>query len=657
MIPARELYWHISSPWLIYPLMFLALAICFYGFFRRYSLWKKGKPISKPNHIAQRVNVALNHTLGQRRILREKFPGMMHVSIFWGFIVLAFGTFAVAVQDHFGLPLLSGSFYLGLSLFLDIFGFLAILGVLLAAFRRYILKPDRLDNTLDDFITLALLFAILASGFVLESLRIAGTQDPWAVWSPVGKLGAVFCASLSLEEIISTYQMVWWGHLVLALGLIAYLPFSKLLHIFTSPVSIFLSSIEPQGALPYVDLEDETTESYGIAGLEDFTWKQLMDASSCTRCGRCQEYCPAYLTHKPLSPKENIQAMKGRNKIAEEALWSCTTCGSCEEQCPVFIEHVEMTVGWRRHLVLMENTYPIGLKAVYRNLENNANPWGMGSAERARWVREGELKFLAKEQKVEYLYWVGCSGAFDRRYQKVATAVCQLLRAAGVSFAILGNQEKCCGDPARRTGNEYLFQVLAKHNIATLHEHGLKKVLTSCPHCYNTLKNDYPQLGADFEVIHHAQLLEKLLRSGKIRLVCKEDVVTYHDSCYLGRYNGIFREPRNVLNAISGQSLIEMKGNKQKSFCCGAGGGRMWLEEIYGNKINEKRAEDILACGAKQVATACPFCLTMLEDGLKAKGMEHITVADISEMLWDACSDNPVRSEHHEDYSVGQGDF
>ena len=462
--------------------------------------------------------------------------------------------------------------------------------------------------------------------------------------------------------------------MALAFGFIAYLPYSKLIHIVTAPLNMYFESLEPKGTLTYINMEDEDAETFGVAKLEEYTWKDLMDTDACVRCGRCQNNCPAHLSGKPLSPKQLIQDLrqhltqKGEiilsnrqvliqkglygsesaagseevndilnqplvgNVIEEDVIWACTTCRSCMEQCPVLIEHVPKVVELRRNQVLMESNFPPEAQISFRNMENNGNPWGMGWQTRADWAKGLGVAAISEEPDAEYLYWPGCSGAFDARNRKVSTALVKLLQAAGVKFAILGNEEKCCGDSARRLGNEYLYYSLAQENIETMKGYGVKKIITQCPHCFNTLKNDYPQLGGNFEVIHHAEFLAQLLREGRVKTnQSLEATVTYHDPCYLGRYNDIFSEPREILRTV-GANLVEMERSHEKSFCCGAGGGRMWLEESLGQRINEMRTEQVVACSANIVGTACPFCLTMLTDGIKVKEAE-VKALDIAEIL------------------------
>ncbi|MEL7566589.1 MAG: heterodisulfide reductase-related iron-sulfur binding cluster [Dehalobacterium sp.] len=668
MVPTRELYWNIHGHGIMYLLFIVALGVFLYGFYQKVRLWRIGQKVKRYDQPVKRLMSVLVYGFGHKKIIREGYPGLMHLSLFWGFVVFIIGTIIVAAQADLGLHLLYGHFYLVLSLLLDLAGLAAIGGITMAMVRRYLLKSDRLDNKPDDAFSLVLILFILITGFLLEGLRITGTNDPWAIWTPVGKAVALLFTGVAPESIISIFQVFWWGHLVLAFVFIAYLPYGKLFHMLTSPLSQFFRNLDTHSSLTLIDFEDEENEHYGVDNIQGFTWKQLMDTDACTRCGRCQDHCPVYLTEKPLSPKALTQNLKrhlnkegckiiaaARNVnessgvkeaaagtegtinligdvVEPDALWSCTTCRSCEEQCPVFVEHVDRNIEMRRYLTMMESDFPSELQAVFRNMENNGNPWGIGWANRADWAKGLGVPILAEGYEAEYLYWVGCAGAFDDRNKKVALSVVKLLQRAGIKFAILGTEEKCCGESARKLGNEYLYQIMARENVETLNNYGVKKIIASCPHCYNTLKNDYLQLGGNYQVMHHTQLLTQLIKEGKLKPSGLNLTVTYHDSCYLGRYNSIYQEPREILQALPQVKLREMERNRTKSFCCGAGGGRMWMEEHLGSRINEKRVEDAIMTGAKAIVTACPFCLTMLDDGVKAKD-EVMQVLDLAEIL------------------------
>lgn len=648
-----------------YIIMWLLMVVAFIifgkGIYDKYKLWKLGVPEERKETAS--FSRFLKNSFCHLRLLKEAYPGIMHALIFWGFVIFAIGTASIAIHEDLGIEIFDGYFYLIISLLLDLLGFGAIVGIVMASWRRYVTKPERLDNKPEDAISLGLILTLLVTGFLLEGFRIATTNDPWANWTPIGSIIAAIFSGASTGTLEALHPVLWWIHAILTFSFIAYLPYSKMFHIITGSVNQYLAKDKAAQSLKPLDLEDESVEQFGVAEIQQFTWKQLMDGDACIRCGRCQDNCPAYLTGKPLSPKKFTQDLKNHlsvvgplllNKkedeeiakpivpeaVQDDELWACTTCRSCEEQCPMFVEHVPKIVDLRRNQVMMESHFPQEAQLAFRGMENNGNPWNIGWKSRADWAKELEITQLGQLEEgssVEYLFWPGCSGAFDNRNIKVATAVVNLMKKAGVSFGILGNEEKCCGDSARRMGNEYLYQTLAQENVETLNGYGVKKIITSCPHCLNTLKNEYPQVGGNYQVIHHSEFLSQLVSEGKLKpQKAMEAVCTYHDSCYLGRYNDIYAEPRAVIGSISGLQLNEMERNKAKGFCCGAGGGRMWLEE-HGERINMNRTEQALNTGANLIVTACPFCLTMLEDGTKAKDVvDTVKTKDIAEILWES---------------------
>ncbi len=680
----REVFWnaeHFEA--LLFVFAGLAVLIFAYGVYRRWRMWKAiGKPEIRWDNAGERIKRLILDGLFQVKTFRERYPGIMHGLIFFGFFILIFGAFFDATEFHIAEPLgiefLRGNIYLLFSVLMEIFGLFVLLGIIMALWRRYITKPDYLgykgksDNIPEDAIVLVLIGLIIITGFILEALRIGVTKPSWEVWSFGGWILAGAFAGVDHEQLKAWHKITWWGHAFLSMGFIAYIPYSRLLHMITTPANQFFSSLKPTGELqPIQDFEN--AETFGVGKLGDMTWKQIFDVDACTKCGRCQDGCPAYLSGKPLSPKKFIQDIKtywvqkssevvaanktaagaggtAEQKTAEEdktlpgevidlhEIWACTNCMYCMEHCPALIEHVPKIVGMRQYKVLTEADFPPELQLTFRNMENNSNPWGIGSHLRGDWAKELGIKTLAEDPNVEYLYFVGCAGSFDDRGKKVATAFAKILQAAGVSFGILGTEESCCGDSAMRGGNEYLYQTLAQANIETMNGYNVKKIIATCPHGYNILKKEYRSFGGNYEVYHHTEIIADLIAKGKISLKKPVDkLFTYHDSCFLGRYNGIYDQPRNILNAVPGLKLAEMERNREKSFCCGAGGARMWMEEDIGDRINNMRTDQAIATGATGVALACPFCLTMLSDGIKdRKKDEQMEALDVAEIVWEA---------------------
>ena len=654
----RAIYWNVEyARFLIYPLFLVMLGVLVYGLYGRYRLWRLGQPEDRRDNLGGRVVAAAGRVLSQRDLLRVPFPGSAHFLIFWGFVLLTIGTALIFLQEDFLAPLagvhfLLGDFYLWYSLVLDF------------AYRRYIAKPSAVLNRTEDAIILALFLVVLLGGFFVEAVRIAATKPPFEVWSPVGWALAQPLMGLDEAALRALHGAGWWSHLLLAFAFLAYVGYSKLLHLVTAPLNILLRSSRPAGALaPIENLEE--AETYGVSKADEFTWKQLLDGDACMRCGRCQDNCPAWNTQKPLSPRKIVLDTRDEltaygpaalahlrakergaaaaqtpraaligGRITEEEIWACTTCRACQEHCPVSIEHIQKIVDLRRYLVLSESRFPPELNAPFRSMETSGCPWAIPAHTKAEWAAGLGVRTLAEAEKADYLWWVGCAVPVDDRNKKVAAALARVLQAAGVDFAILGAEEKCCGDPARRTGNEYLFQLMAAENIELLNGLGVRRLLVHCPHCFNMLKNEYPQFGGNFEVIHTSELIAGLLREGRLRPRRLEgQSLTFHDPCYLGRHNGIFDLPRQALGAAAGAPL-EMARSREKSFCCGGGGGRTWMEERLGRRINQVRVEDALATGARQVAVSCPYCMSMLINGVKDKGVdEKLQVVDFVEVL------------------------
>ena len=710
----REIFWNIGYwGYILYLLLIPIAAVLVYGVYRRYSLWCLGQPDARFSNLRKTLwSFAITGTVDgiiHRRFATDLYPGLLHFVIFVGAIIFLLGALLDFVS-HYLFHFMHGSTYLGISFTVDVFGILLLLAVIVVAYRRYIQRPDRLDNKLENAIALALIAVIVITGFVIEGLRIAyftsnplafqaifsgaGLYNPaWAVWSPGGWVMAQIFSGLSTGALLATHVVLWWLHVVIVVGAIIYvaLTFSSLSHIVVAPLNVLFRSMRPKGALVPIELEE--AETFGVSKINQFTWKQLLDLDACTRCGRCQDNCPAYLTGKALNPKDLIQKLKthwlevgpsllakGENGkdpeismigdvITPEEIWACTTCRACQEVCPVFVEHIDKIIDMRRYLVLEQAEMPETAEVALRCIEERGHTCKGTTYSRTDWCEGLDVKLISEDKDVEVLYWVGCAAALEDRNVKVAAAFARVLKAAGVNFAILGEEESCCGEPARRMGNEYLFQTQALKNIETLKRYGVKKIVTTCPHGYNTLKPEYPQFGGEFEVVHHTEFIADLIKQGKLKLANgMNKKITYQDPCYLLRYNDIYEAPRGVLLSIPAAKFTEMGRDNgdtfqyienkllgfrltgtlmfttpalklrkymrsKNTFCCGAGGGHMWMEET-GTRINEVRTEHAIKTKSEILATACPYCLQMFEDGIKAKeATEYLEAMDIAELV------------------------
>ena len=648
----REIYWNVGHGAATLAPMYLftavALAVLVYGFLRRLKIYRLGRPIERTDQPLARAAEMLRTMLLQTRVLRVTGPGLAHALFFWGFFLLFIGTGLIVVQADFtdlffDYVFLKGTFYKIFSVTLDLAGLIAIAMLLGLLVRRWVVRPPGLESKSDDVIMHGLLLTILVTGFVIEAARMAVTEldTPLAAWSPVGLAVAKLMAGTSPELLLDLHKGLWWFHLLLALLFIVLIPSTKLRHIVTTGVNAFFADRGPTGKLTTLDLENEATESFGAAKVTDLSWKDLFDTDACTSCKRCQDRCPASTTDKPLSPMQviaRIGEVAAQNPeaslieaVGRDAIWSCTTCRACQDICPAGIEHVGKIVEMRRNLVLMEGEFPgEEVMTAMEQLEVNGNPLGLGYASRGDWA---EGLGLSSPAESDILYFPGCYGSFDKRNIAVAKSFVSLCQAAGVRVAILGKEEKCCGEPARKMGNEYLYQTLAAENIATIQGYGVKKIVTTCPHCFNTLNKDYRDLGLDCEVQSHPDFLADLIAAGRLLVDGDPFACTYHDSCYLGRHNGIYDSPRGLIE-LAGGEIVEMAKNREQSFCCSAGGGRILAEEKLGSRINVKRAEMAAATGTNLLLSNCPFCLTMFEDGVKGAGIEEsLKPRDIAEVL------------------------
>ncbi len=652
-VPLRDTFWNVPA-WAQYALYVggaVAIVIFCWGFWRKIRLWRQGRPEHRVDHLPQRVKLVATHALAQVKTLSQAYPGIMHAIIFWGFLALFMGTVLATIDWEitrllFDVRILKGRFYLFYETVLDLFGLFFVVGLGMAVWRRFVVRPNRVDPTARFAGVLALLFVINVSGFVLEACRLAVTAPWWAPWSPVGwALGqGMLAAGMGEPALRWTHLSVWLGHAVLSLVFVAIVPYSYFVHLLTTPLNIFFAKLTPRGEIKKIENIEEA-ESLGVSRLEEFSWKRRLDFDACVECGRCQAACPAYLAGTALSPKRIIVKLKRHMNgqapgpihgelIKPEELWACTTCMACVEECPAFIDIVDTIVDLRRYLTLSEGALPSTAPQSLQNLQRAGNPWGLAAGERLAWAQGLDVPVMEPGREVEYLYWVGCSASYDRRNQAIARSVVAILKKAGVSFGVMPG-ERCHGEVARRLGEEYLYQTVAQENVENISRYRFKKVITHCPHCFNTIRNEFPQFGGTYEVVHHAQLIDELVTSGRIKPVKPlSGTVVFHDSCYLGRYNGILDAPRRAAAAVPGLRVIDPPRARERGLCCGGGGGHMWMEVKSEKRVNIIRTEELLATGADTVGTACPFCLAMVDLGRKVAGAEEkLAVKDVSELV------------------------
>jgi Fe-S oxidoreductase len=660
---------------IVFSIVVLAATAFFaYSAHRLISYLRLGKPDPRLDHPLARLKNVLTIAIFQKKIFRDPVAGPMHALIFWGFIVITVGTTELILHGMvpaitFGI--LPAPLYTVYSFSQDLFGLLVIAAVSFALYRRLVIHPKRLqgDGTHqgDALLILSMIGGLMVTMFFANAFDIVLNPNSVVTQKFASHAIAGWFADTPPSTAYVLQRTFWWSHALLVLVFLNYLPYSKHLHVITSIPNVFFSNANgpmKKGVIRFLDLEAEGVEQFGAADVDQLTWKDLFDGYSCTECGRCTSVCPANLTGKLLSPRKIIVDTRARlmeyappavagemtpaikdhrlldNFISEEELWACTTCRACVNECPVGIEHLDHIMDLRRDLVLMESRFPPEVQPVFESMEQRGSPWNFSPTDRANWAAGLDIptmaELAARGESPEILFWVGCMGSFDDRAKKISVALARILKAANVKFAILGQEESCNGDPARRMGNEYLWQMLAKQNIETLGRYQIKTVVTFCPHCFHQIGNEYPQLGGNFDVIHHSTLIERLLNEGRLTLATdagKALTMAYHDSCYLGRYNDVYDAPRNALKrALPVMTLAEPARSRDRGLCCGAGGGRMFMEETVGKRINIERTEELLATGAEQIAVACPFCMTMITDGVKAKGSE-VPVLDIAEAV------------------------
>ena len=672
---------------LVFPVVYGAMAYFALAMARHLRVFAAAGPSNPFGSVPRRAWGVVVYALAQAQMFRDARAGLMHATIFWGFVALTIGTADIItgglVRAIVAWPL-DGALWNAATALQNVAAVGVLVAIGYACWRRLVSRPRRLALTRGALIILGLIGGVVGTELLAMALEAARSGDrPGAV---VANALAVPLRGLDPGLLQVGFAASWWAHIVLVAAFICYLPGSKHLHIATSFFNVYFRKLGPRGELPAMDLEADS-QTFGVRTIADLGWKDLLDGFTCTECGRCTEACPANATGKSLDPRALImgirhlavEAERGLNLIPNsplvretyglddrlapaalatpivdaaipyDAVWDCVTCGACVDACPVLIEHVDKIVGLRRNLVLEETRFPPELNGAFRNMEQAGNPWGSPRAGRMDWTKDlpfpvptaAELARAGTLDSLEVLYWVGCAAAFDERNRKVARAVATCLSAAGVRFAVLGQEEACTGDPARRMGNEYVFQILASANIETLKRYGLEKrtIITACPHCFNTIGTEYGQLGGTFEIVHHSVYLRELLAAGRLPLANDGDApkrsVTLHDSCYLARYHGISAEPREVLRQLPVIELREMEQRGRSTFCCGAGGGRMWMEESRGTRINAERTRQALATGADAVVTECPFCMTMIRDGLSAAGDRgaDVQAIDLAELL------------------------
>lgn len=638
----------------------LAVTFFVYSCYHRFILITLGQPDNRLNHIGRRIWNVILYPFFQRCTLNRFYRfSLNHALLFWCFLVLLVANIEFMLHglapDIISFSRLPDGAYFTLSFIFDMVSILALLATLAAIIRRLAFPPQYIvARSSDAFIILGLIGALMIAFFGLHGSQIAIGDERAAAYMPVSNLVSHLFSGITGNTVPEVF---WWIHALIFLSFLNYLPYSKHLHIMTSIPNVFFRSFDRVKTSPREEFRKGQT--FGVERVNQFSWKSLLDSYSCTECGRCTNLCPANQTGKILNPRVIIHDIKanllhngplirqGQKSVlpliglakegsaSEEAIWECTTCAACTSVCPVFIEQFPRIIDMRRNLVEMQARFPQELLTLFENMEQRSNPWGIAPAERTKWTSNLNVRPFEANQ-TEYLFFVGCAGSFDARSKRVTIAIASILDAAGISWGILGKDEKCCGDTLRRLGNEYVFEKMAKENVSLFQSKGVKKVITECPHCYNTLKNDYRQFGIELEVIHHTELISQLIQQGRLKVngAANTGKVILHDSCYLGRYNSVYAAPRQALEAVTGNPPLEMERHHERSFCCGAGGGRMWMEETRGKRINIERTEEALRQDPNMICVSCPYCLTMFEDGIKSKNeVGKVEVLDLAEIV------------------------
>lgn len=664
---SRPIMWNIDHAWVMYLLLFVALGVFAFGVYRLVNRWRSGRPANERlGDWGPRLWAMLKDVVAQVRTRRAKLPGFFHSLVFYSFAVLLLTTTIVAFDYDLGTDLFHGWLYIALTVGAELGGVLILVGLAMAAWRRSVEQPKTLSTTAADWWSLAILALIVVTGFLAEGLRIAALGDPWAKLTPVGGALASAFSGLSTDTLRRIHSANWWTHTVLALSWVALIPYTKFAHLLVVPANIYFQKRAPRGQLQREDMEeimsredfDFDTFKVGVETADDFTWKQRLDFDACLSCGRCEEVCPAVKAGgSSFSPKafiarclKAVDQLEASEVVAEgekaakalvgsvldeDFVWHCRTCMACTEVCPVAIDHVDTLMEVRRNETLMQARLPTEASRTLKLLEKTGNPFGPPQSEREEWIRQAGIRTVAPGEHVDVLLWIGCSTTFDPTKHEIAQDLCTLLTACGIDYGVLGSAERCCGDPARLMGEERLFQEIAKAQIAAIKERDFRVLLTACPHCYNVFANEYPKLGGDFNVVHHTQFLHEMLYDGVLTPEFgKLGQVTFHDPCYLGRYQGVYDAPREVLKAVPGVQLLEMEHNQAGSMCCGGGGGHFWMDLPSDDRINNLRVQEAKDTGASAIVTACPFCNHMLEDSVKTMGLEdELEVTDLVTVL------------------------